>query len=155
MLVLTERKAQMFYLWRIMIQIIFSLIFDSKRIKTINRMGLRYVDFLEDENISDTGKIKVDIDKMAAKDKKMFLRIDDQVEQVSYNKVIANKTQHLAASNTGSIIDIVTYIDTKQFILNDAFDKDDFFNDVNKLHNINKDKFKEVIDDERISKYGL
>ncbi len=137
------------------IQKIFSLIFDSKKIKTINRMGLRYVDFLEDENIFDTGKIKVDIDKMAATDKKMFLRIEDQVEQVSYNKVITNKTQHLTSSNTGSIVDIVTYIDTKQFIVDDTFDKDDFFNNVDKLHNINKDKFKEVIDDERIRKYGL
>ncbi len=137
------------------IENIFSLILDSQRINKINRIGLRYIDFLEGENIFKKGKIQINIDKKEAVDKKMFLRIEDNVEHIAYTKVIANNTQYSNSVKFGSIIDIVTFIDDKHYILNDEFNKEEFFKDIDTLHNINKEKFKEVINDERIREYGL
>jgi uncharacterized protein (TIGR04255 family) len=133
---------------------VFETILDSGKINTISRLGLRYVDFLKDEDIFKTGKINIDIDSSAVNNKKMFLRIEDTIEAVSYNKVITNNVRYADTSEIGSIIDIVTFVENN-FLIDDAFSKTDFFDIIDKLHQINKMKFKEVINDERIAKYGL
>ncbi len=131
---------------------LFQEILNSGKINNITRMGLRYVDFLEDENIFKTGKIKVKIDNNESNDKKMFLRIEDFVETIQYNKVITNKTQYGTTGRTGSIIDIITFIDRDIPAIENI---ESIFSKINDLHDINKEKFKEVISDEYIAKYGI
>jgi len=134
---------------------VFEIILASGKINTISRLGLRYVDFLEDENIFRTGKINIDINSSAVNDKKMFLRIEDSIGDISYNKVITNNVRYEDTFEIGSIIDIVTFVENKLFLIDDTFSKADFFDTIDKLHQINKMKFKEVINDERIAEYGL
>lgn len=134
---------------------VFSAILDSGKIQKINRIGLRYIDFLKDENIFTTGKIKIDIDDQKVTDKKMFVRVEDVVDNISYNKTISNHTKFQKNPDIGSIIDIITFVDNKNLLIEDGFDKDKFFEEVDQLHNINKDKFKEVISDELVAKYKL
>jgi len=87
--------------------------------------------------------------------KKMFLRVEDVIGNISYNKVIANNTGYLNNADIGSIIDIVTFIDNKNLLIDDTFKIDDFFIEIDSLHTVNKDKFKEVISDELVTKYKL
>ncbi len=129
---------------------LFTEIFNTKKINNINRMGLRYVDFLENENIFETGKIKVNINDSGTK--KMFLRVEDSLNGVMYNKVITNNVKYQNLGNDGSIIDIVTSIENYS-IENDNYN--DIFKKIDELHIINKNKFKEVISDEEIEKYGI
>lgn len=133
---------------------VFETILDSGKINTISRLGLRYVDFLQDEDIFQTGKINIDINSSTVNDKKMFLRIEDSIDNISYNKVITNNVRYADTSEIGSIIDIVTFIE-KLFTIDETFLKKEFFDIIDTLHQINKTKFKEVINDERIAKYGL
>lgn len=134
---------------------IFSAILDSNKIQKINRIGLRYVDFLKDENIFLTGKIKVDINEQTVVDKKMFLRVEDTIGNISYNKTISNNTKFQNNPDIGSIIDIITFIDNKNLLIDNSFDKESFFVEVDELHNVNKEKFKEVISDELVARYKL
>lgn len=134
---------------------IFSSVIKSGKIKKINRIGLRYIDFLKDENIFETGKIKVDINHESIKNKKMFLRVEDIIDGVSYNKSITNNTKFQQNPDIGSIIDIITFVDNKNLVINDSFQSNAFFEEIDKLHIINKDKFKEVISDELARKYNL
>lgn len=130
---------------------LFSEILNSGKVFKIERMGLRYVDFLENENIFETGKIGVTINNQPSNTKKMFLRIEDKIDEVDYNKVIVNNVQYQNFASSGSIIDIVT---SKN--INDVINEEgEFFTSIDKLHDINKDKFKEVISDEYITKYGI
>lgn len=129
---------------------LFSEIFKTNKINKISRMGLRYVDFLENENIFETGKIKVDIIDNSTK--KMFLRIEDSLEGIQYNKVMANNVKYQSLDNEGSIIDIVTSIENYSL---EANKYDDVFQQIDMLHSINKEKFKEVISDEYVTKYGI
>lgn len=134
---------------------IFSAILDSGKIQKINRIGLRYIDFFKNDNIFSTGKIQVDINEQAVSDKKMFLRVEDEVEGISYNKAISNDTQYQNNPDIGSVVDIITFVDNKDLLFDDNFKKDSFFEEVDKLHEINKEKFKEVISDEFVDKYKL
>ncbi len=134
---------------------VFKIILDSGKINTISRLGLRYVDFLKDEDIFKTGKINININSSTVNDKKMFLRIEDSIEDIFYNKVITNNVHYAETPEIGSVIDIVTFVENKVFLVDDTFSKTDFFDIIDKLHQINKMKFKEVINDERIAEYGL
>ena len=134
---------------------LFTTILKTGKLSKINRIGLRYVDFLENENIFLTGKINIDINKKDTSTKTMFLRIEDSEEGISYNKVITNNSKSSEQSDTGSIIDIVTFKDNQKYLIDDNFDYEVFFNDINKLHTVNENKFKEVISDEQAKKYNL
>lgn len=132
---------------------IFTKILESKKITKINRMGLRYVDFLESENIFKTGKINVNINASENNSKKIFLRIEDSIEDIQYNKTVANSIKYPKYEKEGSIIDIVTSFE--DYELNVAKNIEKIFTDIEKLHRVNKEKFKEVISDEYIAKYGI
>ncbi len=122
----------------------------SEKITSIQRIGLRYVNFLENENIFETGKISVNLDKTCKK--KMFLRIEDCVEDICYSKTITNEAQYINGSTlVGSIIDIVTFIEQDKKEL----EKETIFDNINRLHDISKNKFKEVISNEYIQQHKL
>lgn len=133
------------------IKILFKEVLRSGKINEIKRMGLRYVNFLEDENIFKTGKIQVKINNSESDNKKLFLRIEDSVEDIKYHKVITNNTQYQSSNKPGSIIDIVTLSDNS---INDMNNIDIIFELIDKLHQVNENKFKEVISDEYISRYN-
>ncbi len=137
------------------VQELFSMIIDSEKINKINRIGLRYVDFLEGENVFQTGKIAVDINGNNANDKKMFLRIEDSISGISYIKTITNNTQYKAYATPGSIIDIVTFIDGQELVVDHSFEKSNFFEEINSLHTVHTDKFKEIVSADRIKAYGI
>jgi len=137
------------------IQELFSIVLDSGKINKINRIGLRYVDFLEGDNVFQSGKIAVDINGNNTNDKKMFLRIEDNISGVSYTKAVTNNVQYKAYPNRGSIIDIVTFIEGKDSIVNDDFEINTLFGEIDSLHAVHTDKFKEVVSDERIEAYGI
>ena len=134
---------------------LFDVILNSGKIKQINRMGLRYVDFFESDNIFSSGKIKIDIDKKEISNKRMFLRIEDIVNNIAYHKIITNETEYNSTGSVGSIVDIVTFLDNENFTINQMFDKESFFQKIDSLHTVNKEKFKEVISNELIEKLGL
>ncbi len=134
------------------IKTLFQEILNSKKINKIKRMGLRYVNFLVDENIFETGKIKVIINEGETVDKKLFLRVESAIDSINYNKVITNNTAYKGSSNLGSIIDIVT---SNEVTISDTDDIDYIFDLINKLHEVNENKFKEVISDEYIAKLGI
>ena len=132
------------------IQQLFGDFLKSEKIININRMGLRYVNFLENENIFETGKISVNLDKTCKK--KMFLRVEDCIEDICYSKTITNDAQYEnKKTSLGSIIDIVTFIEQDKKELG----KETIFDDINRLHDISKNKFKEVISDEYIQRHNL
>jgi len=134
---------------------LFSEIFKSNKIIKIERIGLRYIDFIIDSNIFKDEKIVVKIDKEDAEDKKMFLRIEGDIDGVSYIKTLSNHIKYKEDKNKGSIVDIVTFIDKKGEIINDDFNKDRFFEELNSLHLVHTKKFKEVINDKSIREYGI
>jgi len=135
---------------------IFEEVIKSKKIESISRLGLRYVDFLPNENIFETGKINININRVPAIDKKMFFRVEDKVDSISYNKIVLNNVEYNNREGVGSIIDITTFIDTKKYILDsEEFNIDNFFEVIDNLHTVNKDKFKEVISDGMAEQYGL
>lgn len=136
---------------------LFEKILSSGKINKINRMGLRYTDFLENENIFNNGKVKINIDNNVVIDKTMFVSIEDKVDNVSYTKVITNKKKYqykdgTISTNDGSIVDIVTFVESQEFDLNDI---NSIFGTVDKLHIIHKEKLKEVVSHEYIVKYNL
>lgn len=134
------------------IKTLFQEVLNSKKINKIKRMGLRYVNFLVDENIFETGKIKVIINEGETVDKKLFLRVESAIDSINYNKVITNNTAYKGSSNLGSIIDIVT---SNEVTISDTDNIDYIFDLINKLHEVNENKFKEVISDEYITKLGI
>jgi len=134
------------------IKILFQEVLKSGKIKEIKRMGLRYVNFLENENIFETGKIQVQINDNKSTDKKLFLRIEDSVDSIKYNKVITNNTAYRNSDTIGSIIDIVT---SNELTITDITNTDSIFKLIDQLHEINENKFKEVISDEYISRYRI
>lgn len=137
------------------VQKIFATIIESGKIQSIDRMGLRYIDFIEDDNIFQEGKISVHINHNDAHDKKMFLRVEGEDNGVSYVKNVSNNTQYTTFEKLGSVIDIVTAIDGKDLMVNDDFDMSVFFEEINSLHTVHTNKFKEVIRDEYIKQYEI
>lgn len=133
------------------IEKIFKIFLESDKIIKINRIGLRYINFLEDENIFKTGKLTVNIDDAKACDKKMFLKIEDCIDDICYAKTITNEAKYINLSNLGSVIDIVTFIENDKKVL----EKETIFDDINRLHAISKNKFKEVISNEYIRQHNL
>lgn len=134
---------------------IFSKIFKSGRIKKIDRMGLRYIDFIENDNIFDDGKISVNINNNNACDKKMFLRVEDIDNGVAYVKSVSNNTSYINFKDTGSIIDIVTAIENKNLVIQEDFNIETLFSEIDSLHTTHTNKFKEVINDKYIKQYQI
>lgn len=139
------------------IEKLFGKILTSGKIEKINRMGLRYTDFLENENIFDSGKVKIKIDNNVVADKTMFVSIEDKIEDVSYTKVITNKKEYQykdgkLSESKGSIVDIVTSLENQEFNLSDM---SNIFTLIDKLHKIHREKLKEVVSDEYSIKYSL
>lgn len=139
------------------IEKLFGKILTSGKIDKINRMGLRYTDFLENENIFDSGKVKINIDNNVVADKTMFVSIEDKIENISYIKVITNKKQYQykdgkLSENKGSIVDIVTSLENQEFNLSDM---NNIFTLIDKLHKIHREKLKEVVSDKYSIKYSL
>jgi uncharacterized protein (TIGR04255 family) len=132
------------------IQRLFQTILESQKMTKINRIGMRYINFFPHENIFETGKVKVTIDNHEANTKTMFLKIDDCVGTFSYSKTITNDQNYLNRDE-GSIIDIVTFLENDSI----ALDNKSIFESINQLHALSKEKFKEVVNDEYISKYSL
>lgn len=132
------------------IQRVFQTILESQKITKINRIGMRYINFFANDNIFQTGKVKVTIDNHEANTKTMFLKIDDYVENISYTKTITNDQNYLNRDE-GSIIDIVTFVEN-DFI---SLDNNSIFDTINQLHTLSKEKFKEVVNDEYISEHSL
>ena len=136
---------------------LYGKVFEKNLIEKITRCGLRYVDFFQDENIYETGKVSVMInnDKVTDSNEKILLRIERQFNKdisiavVIDNKTIIKKTPDNLEKN-GSIIDIVSFVKNEQFIK-----KDNFFEIVNQLHTTNKDYFKEVANDDLIKRLGI
>jgi len=133
------------------IEKLFKTFLASDKVIEINRIGLRYVNFLPNENIFDTGKLDVKIANSETSNKKIFLKIEDCVEDICYSKTVINHTEYIKSSISGSIIDIVTSIEsnTKELL------KETIFKDINRLHGISKEKFKEVISNEYIEQHNL
>jgi len=130
---------------------LFTIFLASDKVMKINRIGLRYVNFLPDENIFETGKLDVKIANNEACNKKIFLKIEDCVEDICYSKTVTNNAEYVKSSISGSIIDIVTFIESsKKELL-----KETIFKDINRLHDISKEKFKEVISNEYIKQHNL
>jgi len=130
---------------------LFTTFLTSDKVVKINRIGLRYVNFLPNENIFETGKLDVKIANNEACKKKIFLKIEDCIENICYSKTVANNAEYVKSSTSGSIIDIVTFIEsgTKELL------KETIFEDINRLHDISKEKFKEVISNEYIKQHNL
>lgn len=134
---------------------VFLTIFKSEKIKKITRIGLRYINFLPEEDIFKTGKISVQINTEHVKDKKISLRIEDKIAEISYNKSVANNTKYQNNSEKGSIIDITTFIDEMGLVIDSSFNSDIFLEKANQIHTLNEAKFKEVISDELARKYNI
>lgn len=134
---------------------IFSTILQSGKIKRIDRMGLRYVDFIENDNIFSDGKISVHINHTDAHSKKMALRVEGSEEGITYMKNVSNNTAYRSFKDLGSIIDIVTAIEEKNLTINHEFKIATFFEEINSLHTVHTNKFKEVIRDEYIEQYEI
>ena len=132
-------------------------IFEKDLIEKITRCGLRYVDFFQDENIYKTGKVSVTINANDAADStqkillKMEKEIDDNIAMavVIDNKAIVKKFPENIEQN-GSIIDIASFVKNEEY-----FNKENFFETIDKLHTKNKDYFKEVANDELIRQLGI
>jgi len=126
-------------------------------IEKITRCGLRYVDFFQDENIYEIGKVSVTINtnNVADPTQKILLRIEKEVDDnIAMAVVIDNKSIiKKAPENTeqiGSIIDIASFVKNEEFL-----NEKNFFDTVDQLHTINKDYFKEVANDELIEQLGI
>ncbi|MCB4775595.1 MAG: TIGR04255 family protein [Sulfurovum sp.] len=134
---------------------IYKKIFDKGLIEKITRCGLRYVDFFQDENIYQTGKVSVTINNVADTTQKILLRIEKEIDNniamavVIDNKAIVKKSSENTEQN-GSIIDIASFVKNEEF-LNDK----NFFETVGKLHAINKGYFEEVANDKLIKQLGI
>ncbi|MBL0687557.1 MAG: TIGR04255 family protein [Sulfurospirillum sp.] len=126
---------------------LFIQIFESKKITRITRMGLRYIDFIENKNIFETGKIKININDISTNNKKIFLRVEGSSGKIQYNKIVANNEKYQNSNNKGSIIDIVTSVEDYT-IKND--EHKDIFKQIDRLNTANRDEFKEVVSDEEI-----
>jgi len=136
---------------------LYGKIFEKGLIEKITRCGLRYVDFFQDENIYETGKVSVVINKSQITDpnEKILLRIEKEIDDntamavVIDNKAIVKKSPENIERN-GSIIDIASFIKNEEFL-----NKENFFGTVDELHTINKDYFKEVANDKLIEQLGI
>jgi len=136
---------------------LYGKIFEKGLIEKITRCGLRYVDFFQDENIYETGKVSVVINTNDVTDptQKILLRIEKDIDSniamavVIDNKAIVKKSPENAEQD-GSIIDIASFVKNEEFI-----NEKNFFETVNKLHTINKNYFKEVANDELIKQLDI
>jgi uncharacterized protein (TIGR04255 family) len=139
------------------IQKLYGKIFEKGLIEKITRCGLRYVDFFQDENIYETGKVSVTINEnnVADQTQKILLRIEKEIDDniamavVIDNKAIVKKSPENIEHN-GSIIDIASFVKNGEFL-----NKENFFETINKLHTVNKDHFKEVANDKLIEQLGI
>ena len=136
---------------------LYGKIFEKGLIEKITRCGLRYVDFFQDENIYETGKVSVVINKSQVTDpnEKILLRIEKEIDDntamavVIDNKAIVKKSPENIEKN-GSIIDIASFIKNEELL-----NEENFFEIVNNLHTFNKDYFKEVANDKLIEQLGI
>lgn len=136
---------------------LYGKIFEKGLIEKITRCGLRYVDFFQDENIYETGKVSVVINSNNVTDpaQKILLRIEKDIDSniamavVIDNKAIIQKSPE-NIKQSGSIIDIASFVKNEEFL-----NEKNFFDVVDKLHAINKNYFKEVANAELIRELGI
>jgi len=132
---------------------IYKTIFEKKIINKITRCGLRYIDFFENENIYEIGKISIKINDNTDTKDKLFLRVEKDVDSnIAMAVVINNKAsvKNFNGDKVGSIIDIASFIKNKDFL-----NKNNFFDITEQLHKINKNYFKEVANDKLIEQLGI
>ena len=136
---------------------LYEKIFNKGLIEKITRCGLRYVDFFQDQNIYEIGKVSVLINKNDVTDptQKILLRIEKEIDDniamavVIDNKAIVKKAPENTEQN-GSIIDIASFVKNEEFL-----NEENFFDTVDQLHTVNKNYFKEVANDELIKQLGI
>ena len=135
------------------IEELFSVILKDQKFNDIHRIGLRYIDFFEKQDIFQHSKIKVSIggDKNS-NPKKMLLSVEDVLDEVNYRRTIVNDTEYSNFTNKGFIVDIITSIEHCNL---NKQDLKPIFNQINNLHTVNKTIFKEVISDKYIKQYQL
>lgn len=120
------------------IEKIFFNILGSEKISKITRMGLRYISFLEKQDIF-SGDIKVSVHNKEEKNKSIFLKINDKESEVSYDMIITNKTHYKNHNEEGSIIDITTSLNNI-----DSIELPYFLDKVKDLQKINKKQFRKI-----------
>lgn len=114
----------------------------------ISRIGLRYLDMIENHNIFDDGHIKLEI---SGKDRKttnnINLRFEDIVDDCNVTESVIYPFKAPDSKEiVGTFIDIIT---AKQELTLEGPDINGKFASISdELHTINKNKFKEILSDE-------
>lgn len=128
---------------------VFKILFDktSNDLK-ISRIGLRYVDLIENHNIFDDQHIKIEISK---KNKNTANTINLRFEEtMNENQIVEQIIYPFKKPEDqdikGTFIDITTSRDGVK--LEVPFIEKEFLSISNTLHDINKTKFKEILSDE-------
>ncbi len=83
---------------------LFETFLANNKVTKINRIGLRYVNFLPNENIFETGKLDVKIAYIEACNKKIFLKIEDCLDEICYSKTVTNNAQYINNSTLSLIL---------------------------------------------------
>jgi uncharacterized protein (TIGR04255 family) len=125
--------------------------------KTITRIGLRYVDFLEGRDIFIGEKVQIKVDEASLFEKASINIFEMQFNGVSVNIGVSNAAQK--NNKDGSIVDVTTFISGIQL----PFDADenylnnfeDFCNYAEHLHKVQLDMFKQLMDDNLLRGLGV
>jgi uncharacterized protein (TIGR04255 family) len=89
------------------------LLKETDYIKQKKRMGLKYINFFENENIFEIGNIEININKFLKQSEEIVLKINDK-ENLPKSSVTILNYQNLKINNeekSGSIVDIIAYND--------------------------------------------
>lgn len=125
---------------------IFNVLFsNSTSDLKISRIGLRYLDMLDNINIFDNSHIRLEISSESkSKSNAINIRFDNIIESCNVVETIVYPVEKINNKEVlGTLIDIIT---AKEQIKD--IDQDNFYSIANKLHEIQKNQFKKILTDE-------
>lgn len=136
---------------------LYQKIFEKKIISKVTRCGLRYIDFFQEENILNTGKIDIKINNSPINEDKILLRIEKSLKNnINMAIVIDNLAifKKIDIEKKGSIVDIASFVDNEGYI-QEQIRSEKFYDIINELHTTNKNYFKEVSNEKLIKQLGI
>lgn len=125
---------------------IFNVLFsNSTSDLKISRIGLRYLDMLDNINIFENSHIKLEISSESkSRSNSINIRFDNIIDSCNVAETIVYPVEKIDNKAVlGTLIDIIT---AKEQIKD--IDKDNFYSIANKLHEIQKNQFKKILTDE-------
>lgn len=123
----------------------------------LQRIGMKYVNFLSDENVFETGKIKIKINDTHYSGKFSSIQMQKDIDKISIAQTVVyplklNQVLPVHEDKTGSLIDLVASVDN----IDEEYSNREFFiKALDELHDLQEKEFGSIVSDELARKLNI